>query len=849
MGQSSRILSPGRVRSGSIRAGLVVLFFISSFVLQPVHARDIKGSVTAIALAPKSDECAIGRFQTVSIVKSGRRTQADNTLPGAIGSVNSLAYSPDGSLLVAAGGLTGRSGEALVWSLPSRRLVAQLTGPVDVIQSIAWRPGKREVAGASYDRSIYLWRIPSPGAKSQAVAPYRRLLDHTDAVYSVAYSPDGARLASAAGDRTVKIWDADTGKRLITLSESTSELYCVAFRPDGKQVAAAGADRVVRVWNPGTGDLLKSAFAHDGPILRLLYTHNGKSLITCGEDRAVKQWAADSLAETNVFPRQSEWPQSIAVTADDSKIVVGCQDGHITFYPVPDSAGTTKAEPNHNAAVSRSVSGLHLIGLAETAPSADPVVVRAPGNDTPGSAQRVSAPVTITGELWDGRAGASPSPSSSTPASSSTPTAATDSISHYYRFYALRNSRLVLDVMARRAGSPLDSFIQILYPNGAPVEQAVLRAMGQSEITLFDKDSTITGIRLLPFPDLRLNDFVLIGRELLQVGTLPKGPDDDTQFRSIRGQRVGYLGTNPEFHSIGTKVYRVAIHPAGSHFSANGMPLTHLMYENDDGGPLYGRDSCLLFVPPADGDYLVRITDSRSQQGKGFTYKLNIHSPRPDYKISSSPAAVTIPKGGREAVSIECDRYEGFTGSVHVKLEGLPKGFTATECDIEAGENSATLLITAAADAVGSTAQVPVSFRVVSRSTNVMANQVVEHDLEPDPGARKLVIGTPAGVTASTDLGDVHLKPGGQSAIVATIIRSKGFTGRVPLDVRNLPFGVKVMDIGLNGILVNENETTRRIVLACEPWVKPQERPIYLFAGVEGGVGTGAPPLLLHIAP
>jgi hypothetical protein len=460
----------------------------------------------------------------------------------------------------------------------------------------------------------------------------------------------------------------------------------------------------------------------------------------------------------------------------------------------------------------------------------DPSVERLPGNDRLNHAQFVSTPVTISGELWDGKA---------------TSGATADGLSHYYRFDAKRHEILVFEVMARRAGSPLDSFIQVLDGAGRPVEQAVLRAMGQSEITLFDKDSAITGIRLLPFPDLHLNDYVLIGRELLRVGTLPKGPDDDTQFRSIHGQRMGYFGTNPEYHSIGTKVYRVEIHRAGATFSPNGMPLTHLMYENDDGGPLYGRDSYLMFPVPEDGEYVVRICDSRGQQGKGYTYKLNIHPPRPDYKISASPATLTIPRGGREAMTVECDRFDGFSGPVHVKLQNLAAGFSATETDIEAGETSAILLVSADPSAVGSTDKSPVSFRVVATAT--IDQKPVERVLDPNPVAHKLVIGGVAGVNVDVDSHEIALKPGGECAIVTTIVRGKGFVGRVPIDLRNLPFGVKVMDVGLNGILVNEKETTRRIVLTCEPWVTSQDRAIYLFAGVEGGVGNAAPPIMLHI--
>ena len=71
----------------------------------------------------------------------------------------------------------------------------------------------------------------------------------------------------------------------------------------------------------------------------------------------------------------------------------------------------------------------------------------------------------------------------------------------------------------------------------------------------------------------------------------------------------------------------------------------------------------------------------------------------------------------------------------------------------------------------------------------------------------------------------------------------------MPIDVRNLPYGVKVDDVGLNGVLITENETSRKFVIRSEPWVKPQTRLFYVTANVEGGVSNTALPLTLHVAP
>ena len=82
------------------------------------------------------------------------------------------------------------------------------------------------------------------------------------------------------------------------------------------------------------------------------------------------------------------------------------------------------------------------------------------------------------------------------------------------------------------------------------------------------------------------------------------------------------------------------------------------------------------------------------------------------------------------------------------------------------------------------------------------------------------------------------------------IDRRNGFKGRVPVEVRGLPHGVRVLDIGLNGILITEKETTRTIVIYAEPWVEPMAHPIVVLARSERkGTEHAAKSVLLKVVP
>ena len=88
----------------------------------------------------------------------------------------------------------------------------------------------------------------------------------------------------------------------------------------------------------------------------------------------------------------------------------------------------------------------------------------------------------------------------------------------------------------------------------------------------------------------------MIGDELDRIAVIPDQPDADIQTEGAGGLRIAFLGTSPDVHAINTPVYRAEILPADAKFPPNGLPVFHLTWRNDDGGPGYGADSRLDFV-------------------------------------------------------------------------------------------------------------------------------------------------------------------------------------------------------------------------------------------------------------
>ncbi|MFN7936156.1 MAG: hypothetical protein U0R19_22685 [Bryobacteraceae bacterium] len=434
----------------------------------------------------------------------------------------------------------------------------------------------------------------------------------------------------------------------------------------------------------------------------------------------------------------------------------------------------------------------------------DPEVESTAGNNAVATAQAVTLPVTINGRI-------------SSPAQAS-----------YFRFRAAKGQPVVLEVNARRLDSELDSEVEVLDAKGKPIERAVVRAVSETFTVLRDHNAVTPGIRIQSWNTLAVGDYVQIGGEILKINALPRGPDDDFQSEAFGGVRIAYFGTSSEAHAIDKPVYKVQIHPPGAQFTPNGLPLTRLYYRNDDGGPGYLKDSYLRFVAPADGEYIARIRDVRGTGSAAHAYRLSIRGPRPDFRLTMNPRNPNVPQGGSIPVTVTAFRTDEFEGPIEVSMGGLPAGITATKGVIAKGQNSAVLLLSAAPSADLKEA---VALEVIGRAT--VDGRQIAHQANPGDRMKLAAVMPVSDVLLSAVTREVEVEAGGTAEIAVSVARQRDYGGRVPVQVLNLPPRVRVLDVGLNGVLINEDETKRSFTIEALSSAEPVEQIIYVAAVVE----------------
>lgn len=166
--------------------------------------------------------------------------------------VDPLAFSPDGSTLAVGNGAAGHGrgfGQVALWNLARRTIRTSYRTPDRAqVQSVSFSPDGTLLAATGI-RSAYLFDVTSGQLTRTLTGPPGAV------IRDIAFSPDSRMLAAILTSNAACIWNLTTGRIVATMPDPAStEISSLAYSPDGKTLAVGDLDSHIFLWNVSQTD-------------------------------------------------------------------------------------------------------------------------------------------------------------------------------------------------------------------------------------------------------------------------------------------------------------------------------------------------------------------------------------------------------------------------------------------------------------------------------------------------------------------------------------------------------------------------------------------------------------------
>ncbi len=248
------------------------------------------------------------------------------------GRVDSIAFSPDGKLILTGITIEDTIGLGRIWDVNTGHSIADLKGHQGIISGAAFSPDGRLAASVSGtglgffiptfccgDRSARIWSVDN--------GQLLKILEHRRGVNSVAFSPDGKILVTGDESGNAYIWKWETEENPILLQGHTGVIFSVAFDPNGKLVATASEDGTARIWDANTAAEVAILRGHKNWVTYISFSSDGGNVFTLSADDTVRVWEITSGQDSIVLNGHKGELNNGAFSPDDNFVITSSDDG------------------------------------------------------------------------------------------------------------------------------------------------------------------------------------------------------------------------------------------------------------------------------------------------------------------------------------------------------------------------------------------------------------------------------------------------------------------------------------------------------------------------------------------
>src|SRR5262245_25141968 len=304
--------------------------------LDPATRGRRAGAIVALASSPWAPLIAVGGPKEILYYHT-ETGDLLGVLPFAPGQVNSLKFSRNARILVAAGGRGGQAGKAVLYDVESGKVLTEVGTETDALLSADLSADQTQIAVGGPSKIVRCYSTTDGSVVHE-------IKKHTDWVTAVEFSPDGVLLASGDRNGGLFVWEAGTGREFYTLKGPRAAVTDLSWRSDGNVLSVASDDGSVYLFEMQNGQQIKTWAAHGGGASSVRFAPDG-TLATTGRDRVTKHWDAAGTLKKQFEPFP-DLGLRVAVSHDSSKVVGGDWSGQVKVWSTSDGRALAALDAN-----------------------------------------------------------------------------------------------------------------------------------------------------------------------------------------------------------------------------------------------------------------------------------------------------------------------------------------------------------------------------------------------------------------------------------------------------------------------------------------------------------------------